>query len=228
MKKVDSFFTYGTIPKGPDNPDESSEGVSIRSFSKCFEHFDFPIKKGDYYYIICFINEVLARVKIKFNSNRGDGYINREEWEIWFGKRFPAGVENKKHIEIRGIESETGLSAYSYHIKKKSNNPNELKEQKIYNKCVRSKQPKKDRYIKYYNLDINNLVDYNGNKISYKNMSIDHIVSVKDAFELGWPIEKTNDWSNLRIMSLSENIKKGSNSDFNSIGAIEYIKKTLF
>jgi hypothetical protein len=208
MKVNEPYVTTGYITKLPSNPTEKSEGVSIRNFKKCFEHFNFPVKLGEYYFILCKVDsDAIHHLKLKFNKTRGDGYIIKPQWETYIGKRFSAGTT--KEISIFGIETENGLSSYCTEISIKSNNPAELLDWKIYSKKARSKQPTKDRYIKHYNLDKNNLVDYKGNIITYDEMSIDHIYPVRKAFDYNWPIEKVNDWSNLQIMKLSENTSKG-------------------
>lgn len=68
--QIESLKTFGYVPKGEHNPKEKSDGISIRKFSEIFIHFNFPIKRGEYYYIICKVNDIIARVRIKFNRNK--------------------------------------------------------------------------------------------------------------------------------------------------------------
>ena len=43
-------------------------------------------------------------------------------------------------------------------------------------------------------------------------MHVDHIVSIRQAFKLGWPVEKCADISNLQMLDRDVNMKKSNTS----------------
>lgn len=144
--------------------------------------------------------------------------IAKQEYKIDCLKEDEANKEKneiiKKENDRKELIIRLKLEMINYAQSLNKNLTFPLKKSKKNNCLVNNKMKRQYRYkvdSHTEKQDIKSLE--NIEKRSFKDWHIDHIVSVRDGYRFNIPFEMIGDISNLRVISSSENYKKGNKSD---------------
>jgi hypothetical protein len=147
---------------------------------------------------------------VKFNGRKqrvnvtipNDIYCSRREWMDCFDFNIPFEKSGLYFVEITGIEF-NDVKIYSKEHNLKTSDPTEWE---AFSKLVRG-QDYRGKYFKAHNL----------NPDDHDKYHVDHIKSVIECFQDGFTVEQTNDITNLQLLTINENLRKGRRSFLHSL-----------